>query len=415
MTALRRPSGARLRGGDPIFFSSGPDGVLATGLFFDAASSGPITVSLTDEAGSGDSATCFIVHAPTVSDGVEALDAAGASITASVQVADGIGGFYTAIAYVGGTTYGSQGLNNGTTVSLTALTGGIASAPAEGDLVIVAFALGSQSAFAISLLTAGYTYVTNSHQDASAGGYAALDFVFAYKRMGPVPDTSFQLGGQAGPIVSGVGVAVHVYRATHESSPIDVTPMVASGIDLTVEPPAVTPATPGALIVVGCGAGSFRVNGFAPPAGGRDFLTGRGGVQVGGEAGMAAYPWAGGSFAPEAWTGAGPHEAWQRPMDSWMAVSLALRSIPSGAGDRASSSQVMNASLADAAGLADAAQGALLLSASVTESSGTQDAPAGGLTHGGGALRASVTAERDAGVKGDREAGSVPPAGVVKP
>lgn len=65
-----------------------------------------------------------------------------------------------ALEYVGGKTASIAGsTSTATNVSLTDLTGGLASAPAANDIVIVAYATCSAADRAIGVNTAGYTEI----------------------------------------------------------------------------------------------------------------------------------------------------------------------------------------------------------------------------------------------------------------
>src|SRR4051812_9329367 len=97
------------------------------------------------------------------------------------------------IVFVGGYTVaipGSTTIN--TAVSLTSLTGGIATAPASGDFVIVGYGATDNNAdLNIQMISAGWTEQADMHSpantfDSQCGVYT--------KRMGGSPDTSCTVG-----------------------------------------------------------------------------------------------------------------------------------------------------------------------------------------------------------------------------
>lgn len=208
--------------------------------------------------------------------------------------------------------------------SLTALTGGIAAAAAEGDVVLVAIAArtASGSANTTAMTTTGYTALASLYaQDA---GRTVLS-VF-WKRLGASPDAT--VAGYTSLDGDYRVMAVQVWRGISAATPFDVTTATATAINAGVpDPPSITPATPGAIIVaVGAAAGAATggnyVVALTAPAG-MDRLVG--GLSVAGAdgymaAGLAAYNWVGGAYDPAAFGGGNASS-----YNSWAAVTLALR------------------------------------------------------------------------------------------
>jgi hypothetical protein len=145
-----------------------------------------------------------------------------------------------AISFVGSKVTG----NNPATVSLTDLTGGIASAPAAGDLVVIYYG-GNETGSGFGVT--GYTelfetsYNNSSPEDVCLGVY--------WKLMGETPDTDVTFSGITGPNTE--LAAILVFRGVDPTTPMDVTRTFTSGQFATVNPPAITPITPGAWIIAG--------------------------------------------------------------------------------------------------------------------------------------------------------------------
>lgn len=220
--------------------------------------------------------------------------------------------------FVGSTTAAIAGGSSGTTnVSLTALTGGLASAPAADDLVIVYYGTGSNADRAIGVTTAGYTEVAELFSsDSNATNLSAN-----YKMMGATPDTQVTVSATGSTLDAGA-VAIHVWRNVNLASPLDVTSTTATGSNSVLcNPPAITPVTTGAVIVSG-GAGahsrgvqtysSSDLSNFAT-VGANDVFD----VTVG----VGSATWTSGAFDPAAFTFSAADDA----NFSWAAVTLALR------------------------------------------------------------------------------------------
>lgn len=162
------------------------------------------------------------------------------------------------ITYVGGTT--STGTLSGSattpTISLTGLTGGLASSPSENDLVIVAVSASSivSGNLDITMSSAGWT----EDQDlfASNSPNPSANLAIYYKKMGSSPDASFQLSIPASSGHS-YAVAVQVFRGVDTTTPLDVTTTTTTPTGtILVNPPAATQPTSAVncLVLVGGGA-----------------------------------------------------------------------------------------------------------------------------------------------------------------
>lgn len=166
------------------------------------------------------------------------------------------------LVYVGGAMASHIGVGN-ITLSLTSLTGGIASSPAAGDVVIVAYGASYVADANLSLVTSGYTELAdlfgNDTNDTVFGVYA--------KDMGSVPDTSVSAknSDDSEPWV----IVAQVWRNTNVTSGI-VTPIAtATGASSgKANPPSVTPTVQGSVVIV-AGVGSVEITAsiFSAPSG----------------------------------------------------------------------------------------------------------------------------------------------------
>lgn len=190
------------------------------------------------------------------------------------------------------------------TISLTALTGGISSSVAEGDIVFV-LAGGDTSAttnldMSAVVSTSGYSLVTelysNSTQDAN--------FAVFSKVMGSSPDASVTLTSAA------ANSRVYVWRGVDSTTPLDTTTTTATGTGPNPNSPSVTPITTGA-VVLSLGTTTITTTQMAP--------SGYGNVANNSVCVAASKAWTSGAEDPAAWTG-GSGGGY-----AWCACSVVLR------------------------------------------------------------------------------------------
>lgn len=227
---------------------------------------------------------------------------------------------FTTVAASAGFTL--VGTTTGTGVgdkSLTALTGGVASSPAEGDIVIVAYATGSAGDPVMEIKDASggtdYTLIGSElySNDSNDSGLRV-----AYKVMGPTPDTSVYVSDGS---ATGRACAIQVWRG-QSATPIDVTPTTATGIDGTaIDPAAITPATSGAKIFV-VGAYAHQLGTVAIT---QSYLNDATSATFNGSGRdvslvMGSVDWTSGEYNPATMTVTGATTS-----DSWTAVTFALR------------------------------------------------------------------------------------------
>jgi len=229
-------------------------------------------------------------------------------------------------SYVGGVAAGRYTATTpagSVSVDLTSLTGGIASAPAAGDLVVAAFASGGGSAtdFTMAMTTSGYTTVADLR---SADSYYINLGVF-YKVMESTPDTTAQAGATAD--VNCRVLAVQVWRGVDPTTPLDVTSMTATGANSGIpNAPGITPSTPLSVVIAAgaaCGyilspylevltvpSGMANVSASISSTGSANLAT----------AALASYDWVSGAYDPAAF-GGGTSSVYC----AWAAATLALR------------------------------------------------------------------------------------------
>jgi hypothetical protein len=159
-----------------------------------------------------------------------------------------------AIALVGTNTAASDGNGGDVTVSLP---GGVAS----GDLVLAHHAGESSGANEVmSTVTSGYTDIVdifaNDTRDSNLGVH--------WKIMGGTPDSDVVFTGFVNTDEAHVG-AVRVYSGVDQTTPIDATTTTVTGTDgVNADPPSITTATNGAVVVAIVGAGHATVALDAP-------------------------------------------------------------------------------------------------------------------------------------------------------
>lgn len=231
------------------------------------------------------------------------------------------------IKFVGGTTASAATVAASWSVSLTSLTGGLASAPAAGDLVVVYFAVANT----YTLGATGYTGLESVSVLNSNTGRRTRLYV-AYKLMGATPDTSITLTSGTSSGTNASVAAIQVWRGVAANPSLlpyfDVPELsaVSTGNGPTAlispNPPAITPLHAGAIIVAGgvgvyaaASAGTFTsadLTGFQS-AGGNGSSND---VSIG----LGYKEWTSGTFDPGTFT----FSSADNIGGTWAAVTLAL-------------------------------------------------------------------------------------------
>jgi hypothetical protein len=225
------------------------------------------------------------------------------------------------IEFVGGAT--GFATSNTVSVSLTALTGGIASTAATDDLVLVYVGCSSTASRTFTFTSGTYTSI----QFLYANGSNDANLQVSMRFMSATPDTTVAVQHN-GAAADTIAVYVSVWRGVDLTTPIDVTSITASATNtLIADPAAITPATSGAYIVAG--ALGAAPSGAVQPTGvyTSSDLTDFRGVGGGGGArtsviGAGYKQWAGGAFDPAVF---GTTDITNSTNCSYAAVTLALR------------------------------------------------------------------------------------------
>ncbi len=153
------------------------------------------------------------------------------------------------IVYVGGITHTRSGTLASVNFSLTSLTGGIASAPAAGDLVIAYISIAGASVSS-NLDATGYTQLAAITQaDTVDSGLTVY-----YKFMGATPDTVLTLATGTGDANDSGALAIQVFRNV---DPNKISAAVTAGAtnSAIANPPAITPTIDNSVIIAGGAAG----------------------------------------------------------------------------------------------------------------------------------------------------------------
>jgi hypothetical protein len=159
------------------------------------------------------------------------------------------------IEFVGYAFYSkANGVNETNDIALNSgLTGGIAAAVSNGDLVVAVYSTGSIADRTLSI-TDGSTPYTLIGSELYSNDAVDTNLRVAYKFVSG--DTLTRFGTQGDANDGGV-TAVYVFRGVDQSSPLDVAAVTATAINsVLANPPAITPVTPGAWILA-IGAGAF--------------------------------------------------------------------------------------------------------------------------------------------------------------
>jgi len=204
-----------------------------------------------------------------------------------------LGANKSGIQYVGGYVQGFAGTTSDVTISLTSLTGGLATQPAVGDFVIIYF--GTASTADRNLVVSGYTEVVELYSDDTYD----TNFVIARKFMGATPDTSVTLTGGTLNAADAGTVAVQVWRNVNVASPFDVAS--ESRVDdgqATATFDSITPVTTGAVILASAACAHNGGDRFYSNSNLTNFITTGGNDTNDSTIGAGYHYWTSGSFTP---------------------------------------------------------------------------------------------------------------------
>lgn len=215
----------------------------------------------------------------------------------------------TPIEFVGFVSTSSVNNSSDKTLDLTNLSGGSDTQARAGDLVVVAdFVAAVTTDVNQFVVTSGYTEWVEEF----FSNFNAANTMVAAKVMGSTPDTSVVVNGQNACQV----IYVYVWRNVDPTTPQDVALEVASSASGSLNPPAIQPRTPGAVVLVaGMKSNSTVTTAFS----GHDLDNFNQRTAVSGtdcRGAVGSHEWRNGNYNPGAWTG---------PGGPWIAVTTALR------------------------------------------------------------------------------------------
>ena len=228
-----------------------------------------------------------------------------------------------AVSYVGGQVGSFAGKTSATTVTF-ALTNGSDSKPQAGDLVIVAYSVGSDTSGDVALTiknasSVDYTLAGSElYQDDSYNSNLRV----AYRFMPATPETTMVLSS-TGSTRNAATYTIHVFRNVDSSTPLDVAAVTAGNINTRLaDPGAILPTTSGAWIYVAGGAACATGGNFTA-AYLTDLRVTTSSDTVDSNIASGYVTWTSGTYNPAAFGGGGTDTT----SDSWNAVTLALRPV----------------------------------------------------------------------------------------
>lgn len=198
------------------------------------------------------------------------------------------------IQYVGGSAVVST-----STISLTSLTGGLASSASTNDFVVIAVAAGVNNASTSPLGVTGYTQIANLTSDPAGASGDDLYFYVGYKYL-TAADTSITITGG---LASATVIAVQVWRNVNSTTPLDVTSTTVTDALMLPSAPAITPVTSGAVIVSTIGIGSDTASAAFTQSVMSNLVTIGDPSTTNQEAhvGIASASWTSGAYTPTGW------------------------------------------------------------------------------------------------------------------
>jgi hypothetical protein len=226
-----------------------------------------------------------------------------------------------AIQYVGGVLNGRAGATTTTNQSLTALTGGIGSAPQAGDLVLVYISIGTAAGYTPSNYTpSGYASI-GAYVSVGAANYTYTDT--AWKFMTSTPDTSVTIPS-SGNARNAQSWAIQVFRGVDPTfNPFYAHSAAAGSASGRPNPAAITPSTAGSWITYfGASAAATGAAYTAPTGFATNWLSRTTADTYDSMIGAGYYTgWTSGSYDPAAITEGGTTNS----ADTWVAVAIALK------------------------------------------------------------------------------------------
>lgn len=204
------------------------------------------------------------------------------------------------LGFVGRRTIAS-GAGASMVLPLTGLTGGSSTSPAAGDFALLALAMASTSdqdmAAAARLASAGWTL----HQELYSPDTNGTNLAVYYKTLPSTPDASVSIN--ATPNADwGHAAGVLVFSGVDPVTPFDVpSQTVLASNGGSVNPAAITPANPDALIAVLGGAADASLTTFTNPGDLDHFFSATLPGTIDAAIGVGYKDWTSGAFDPAAW------------------------------------------------------------------------------------------------------------------
>ena len=198
------------------------------------------------------------------------------------------------LEFVGSRTYVAGGSASDMTVPLTTLTGGIASAPRSGDLVVV-FVGASTRDIDQTTTPTGFTLINEiSVRRDSFSVDRASNLRASLKVMGSTPDTDFVIPGGTGSTANALAVSIYVFAKASSATPASAN---SSAIDSHPQPPSITPTFDGSIILCAGHMHNASVAVFTS-SDFDDFITVISNDANDGVIGSGRFEWTSGAFAP---------------------------------------------------------------------------------------------------------------------
>lgn len=165
--------------------------------------------------------------------------------------------------YVGGRTasfVGSSGTNTDISLSGT-LSGGVATSPAQDDVIVLVYSTGSIANRSIKVNTAGYLLV--GEKDYSNDTYD--NNLVIYVKTAGSSETTVQVGPTLNVNDAGA-VAIHVWRNIDLDILVEKVEQASIINTALINPPSITPVTSGAIVIAGGGSGHITSLVYNTPA-----------------------------------------------------------------------------------------------------------------------------------------------------
>lgn len=221
-----------------------------------------------------------------------------------------------AIRYVGGKAVAQAGATSDySAISLADLTGGLGSAPIEGDLVLICYGIGANADLDVAITTSGYTEIVDLYRSGSDQSNLGLFRKF----MSASPDTGVIVTASGNNNHAG-SISIHVWRGVNQTTPLDVIALSSNAIGTgRPTPPPITPITPGAVIVC-AGVGAVTSGADFTTSDLSNFVTEYSPDVYAVTSGLGSFAWSSGTFTPAQWGGNS-----SVANDTCIGVSIALR------------------------------------------------------------------------------------------